>query len=283
MKVFISCDMEGATGIVHQDQLMPGASDYARGRELLTGDVAPAATAALSMDDVESVLVCEGHGTMRNLLIERLPAGCEVVVGPASSKRLCQSEGLDATFGAVLFVGYHARAGTRDAVLPHTWIGSLVHGIRVNGEIFGETALNAAVAGEFGVPVVFVAGDEAVCKEAKAHLGESLVTVAVKRAVGPKAAICRTPAATTQDIRLGVLTGLSEVKSRRPFRVEGPNVRFELAFHTVAQADRAARRPGVERTGDREVTIDRASYLDAVQEAWATLEWTAGEQPKWLE
>ena len=63
----------------------------------------------------------------------------------------------------------------------------------------------------------------------------------------------------------------------------GPNVRFELAFHTVAQADRAARRPGVERTGDREVTIDRASYLDAVQEAWATLEWTAGEQPKWLE
>jgi D-amino peptidase len=281
MKVFVSVDMEGATGIVHNDQLMPGKSDYARGRKLLTGDVAAAVGAALSMDDVHHVLVCDGHGTMRNLLIEELPANCEVVVGPASSKTLCQSEGLDASFGAVMYVGYHARSGSKNAVLPHTWIGSLLHEVRVNGRVFGETALNAAIAGEFGVPVVFVAGDEAVCREAKADLGEDLVTVAVKRATGPKAAVCRTPAATAQDIRLGVLQGLESLKNRKPFRVAGL-VEIVLAFHQNAQADRAGKRPGVERTGDREVTLRRATYLEAVREAWATAEWTAGENPEWL-
>ena len=281
MKVFVSVDMEGATGIVHNDQLMPGKFDYARGRTLLTGDVVAAVGAALSMDDVHYVLVCDGHGTMRNLLIEELPANCEVVVGPASSKTLCQSEGLDSSFGAVMLVGYHARAGTKDAVLPHTWIGSVIHEVRVNGRVFGETALNAAIAGEFGVPVIFVAGDEAVCREAKADLGQDLITVAVKRATGPKAAVCRTPAATAKDIRLGVLQAIEAAGSRAPLRVAGP-VELVIAFHQVAQADRASKRPGVERTGDREITLRRATYLDAVREAWQTAEWTAGEHPEWL-
>src|SRR5262245_9032490 len=181
MKVFVSVDMEGATGVVHNDQLLPGGFDYARGRKLLTGDVAAAVGAALSMDDVHHVLVCDGHGNMRNLLLEELPPNCEVVVGPASSKTLCQSEGLDASFGAMLLVGYHARAGAKDAVLPHTWIGSLIHEVRVNGRVFGETAINAAVAGEFGVPVVFVAGDEAVRREAKADPGTGPVSGAGPR------------------------------------------------------------------------------------------------------
>ena len=281
MKVFVSVDMEGATGVVHQDQLMPGKPDYARGRKLVTGDVAAAVGAALSMDEIHYVLVCDGHGCMRNLLIEDLPLNCEVVVGPASSKTLCQSEGLDASFAAVMYVGYHARAGSRDAVLPHTWIGSLIHEVRVNGRVFGETAINAALAGEFGVPVVFVAGDDAVCREAKADLGDDLVAVSVKRATGPKAAICRTPAATAQDIRLGVMQGIESMKRRKPFVVPGP-VDFAIEFHQRAQADRAAKRPGVERTGDREITLRHATYLEAVRDAWQTAEWTAGENPEWL-
>jgi D-amino peptidase len=281
MKVFVSVDMEGATGIVHNDQLLPGGYDYARGREFLTGDVAAAVGAALSMDEVSHVLVCDGHGNMRNLLVEKLPANCDVVVGPASSKSLCQSEGLDGSFGAAMFVGYHARAGSKGAVLPHTWIGSVIHEVRVNGRVFGETAINAAVAGAFGAPVVFVSGDEALCREAKADLGDDLVAVAVKRGVGPKAAVCRTPAATSQDIRLGVLQGLEVVKQRRPFVVEGP-VEFVVAFHQVAQADRAAKRPGVDRTAEREIAIRRPTYLEAVRDAWQTAEWTAGENPEWL-
>lgn len=281
LRVFISVDMEGATGIVHNDQLVPGGSDYERGRRLLTGDVATAANAALHMDDVEYVRICDGHGTMRNLLIEELPVGCEVVLGPASSKTLCQVEGLDDSFDAALFIGYHARAGTQDAVLPHTWIGSLVHEIRVNGTVFGETALNAAICGEFDVPVVFVSGDDAACAEAREHLGDDLATVSVKRAAGPKAAICRPPAQTHDDLRLGVLTALESVPGPEPFRVEGP-VEFAVVFHDRRQADRAAQRPGAERTGDREVTVGAATYLAAVQDVWRLLEWAAGEHPEWL-
>jgi D-amino peptidase len=281
LRIFVSVDMEGATGIVHRDQLLPGQSDYARGRELLTRDVLAAVNAALSYDGVEHVRVCDGHGTMRNLLLERFPAACDVVVGPASSKTLCQSEGLDAGYSATMYVGYHARAGTPGAVLPHTWVGSLVHEIRVNGKPFGEAALNAALAGEFGVPAVFLAGDEAACREAKETVGDWVVTVATKRATGPAAAICKPPSRTEEEIRLGVLVALEGLRRARPLRVAGP-VAFAVAFHTVAQADRAARSGTAERTGDREVTIRCGTYLDAVTEAWRLVEWTASENPEWL-
>jgi D-amino peptidase len=103
----------------------------------------------------------------------------------------------------------------------------------------------------------------------------------VKRAAGPKAAICRTPADTAKDIRLGVLQALSAPAPRKPFRVAGP-VEFVIAFHQFAQAERAAKRPGVERSGEREIVIRRATYLEAVKEAWQTAEWTAQEHPEWL-
>src|SRR6185503_8521966 len=99
--------------------------------------------------------------------------------------------------------------------------GSLVHEIRVNGKVFGEAALNAGIAGAFGVPVVFLAGDEAACREVKADVSPQIVTVATKRATGPAAAICKPPAQTETDIRLGVLTALQDVKTFQPFVVEG--------------------------------------------------------------
>lgn len=281
MRVFVSVDMEGATGIVHRDQLMPGGYDYERGRKLLTGDVVAAVEAALSVDDVELVRICDGHGTMRNVLVEQLPVGSELVSGPASSKALCQSEGLDETFDAVLLVGYHARAGTKRAVLPHTWVGRVIHEVRVNGQVFGETAINAALAGDFGIPVVALVGDEAACAEARADLGEDLVTISVKRGTGPSAALCLPPETTAQEIRLGVLTALGEGRNRKPFRVAGP-VDFTIAMHTRAHAERAAQVEGVERTADREVTVHRPTYREAVEAAWKAVEGATTEMPEWL-
>jgi len=281
LRVFISCDMEGCTGVVHNDQLMPGGYDYQRGRALMTGDVVAAAAAALAYENVEYVRVCDGHGTMRNILIEKLPAGCDLVSGPAGSRVFCQSEGLDDSFDAVLLVGYHARAGTPLAVLPHTWIGSVVREIRVNDVVFGESALNAAIAGEYGVPVAFLSGDVAACEEARAHLGEDLVTVAVKRAVGAKSAVCRPPVETADAIRLGVLTALEAVTSRPPFRVAGP-VEFAATFHRKEQADLAERRTGAERRGPSTLATSAGTYLEAVRAGWALLEAAAGDPPEWL-
>jgi D-amino peptidase len=281
LRIFVSVDMEGATGIVHGDQLLPGQSDYARGRELLTRDVLSAVNAALSHDEVEFVRVCDGHGTMRNLLLEKFPAKCDVVLGPASSKSLCQSEGLDESFHAVLYVGFHARAGTKGAVLPHTWVGSVIHEVRVNGRVFGELAINAALAGEFRVPAIFLSGDEAACREAREFLGDDLVTVATKEACGPRAAICKPPVQTEGEIRLGVLQALERWRKHQPFVVASP-VEFAIVFHQQAQADRAARRAGTFRSGEREVVIRRNTYLEAVREAWQVVEWTASENPEWL-
>jgi D-amino peptidase len=273
--------MEGCTGIVHNDQLVPGGFDYNRGRELMTGDVVAAAEAALSFEDVTQVRICDGHGTMRNVLIERLPSGTDLVTGPASSRTMCQVEGLDDGFDAVLCVGYHAMAGTPGALLSHTWIGSIVSEVRVNGRPFGETALNAGIAGDLGIPVVFLSGDEAACDEARTFLGDRLVTVPVKRAFGAKSAVCRTPSDTAEAIRLGVLTALEGLGAHEPLRIEGP-VEVAVSFHRTDMADRGAKRPGVERSARNELSFSRPTFTEAARETWALLEWTAGDQPEWL-
>ncbi len=279
MNVFISCDMEGATGIVHVDQLLNKGYDYARARKFLTGDVAAACEGALEAG-ASRVVVCDGHGSMRNLLLEELPEPVEVVVGPASSRLLCQCEGLDESFDAVMFVGYHARNGTPGAVLPHTWIGSLVHEIKVNGEVFGEAALNAAVAGHFGVPVVMAAGDEALVREALEILPD-LETVATKRAVGRASAICRTPGWTRAAIRAAAEKALRRRRRPKPFTVKAPVV-VTIGFHDVRMADRAMKRPLLERTGPRSVAFSRPDMLEAAAEAWRLLETVAAEDPEFL-
>jgi D-amino peptidase len=277
--VFISCDMEGATGIVHPDQLGNKGHDYARARRFLTGDVAAACEGALEAG-AGRVVVCDGHGSMRNLLLEELPEAVEVVVGPASSRLLCQCEGLDDTFDAALFVGYHARAGTSGAVLPHTWVGSLVHEIAVNGEVFGETALNAALAGHFGVPVVMVAGDEALVREAREILPD-VEAVATKVAVGRASAVCRTPAWTRRAIKAAAAKALGRRRHPKPFLVKTPVV-VTVGFHDVRMADRAMKRPLLERTGPRSIAFSRPDFLEAAAEAWRILEGVAAEDAEFL-
>jgi len=279
MDVFISCDMEGATGIVHPDQLLNRGYDYARARKFLTGDVAAACEGAMAAG-ASRVVVCDGHGSMRNLLLEDLPAEVEVVLGPASSRLLCQCEGLDEGFDAVLFIGYHARNGTPGAVLPHTWVGSLVHEITVNGTVFGETALNAAVAGHFGIPVVMVSGDEALVREAAEILPDA-EAVATKTAMGRASALCRTPAWTSRAIRAAVEKALKRKRKPKPFTVRTPVV-VSVGFHDVRMADRAMKRPLLERTGPRSVAFSRPDMLDAAAEAWRILEMVIAEDPEFL-
>lgn len=279
MNVFISCDMEGATGIVHPDQLLNRGYDYARARKFLTGDVAAACEGAIEAGATR-VVVCDGHGSMRNLLLEELPEPVEVVVGPASSRLLCQCEGLDDSFDAVMFVGYHARNGTPGAVLPHTWIGSLVHEITVNGDVFGETAINAALAGHFGVPVVMVAGDEALVREATEILPD-VEAVATKQAVGRASAVCRTPAWTRKAIMAAANKALRRRRRPKPFVVKTPVV-VTVGFHDVRMADRAMKRPLLDRMGPRSVAFSRPDFLEAAAEAWRLLEGVAAEDAEFL-
>jgi D-amino peptidase len=240
MKVFVSVDMEGATGVAHREHLLPGGNDYEKARRWLTGDVNAAVEGAVAAGATE-VYVNDGHGNMRNLLIDDLHEAARLVVGPAQArnKPLVQVTGIEeGGFAAAMFVGFHSRAGTPGGLLSHTWVGMLVHEIRLQGKVAGETLLDAAIVGHYGTPVVLVAGADDVCREAKADLGDDLVTVEVKRALGPSACASLTPKRSQALLRAAAEKAVRERSRRRPWTTSPP-VTMEVEFHRREMALRA--------------------------------------------
>ena len=280
MKVYVSVDMEGATGIVHREQLVPGGDDYDRSRALLMGDVNAACEGAFA-GGADEVLVNDAHGTMRNLRIEDLHEKAELISGPWTSKPLCQAEGIDDSFGLGFFVGYHARSDTPGGLLAHTWVGKVIHGVLVNGRVVGETGINAATLGSHGVPVGLVTGGSDTVAEARQLLPEALM-VEVKRPLGVAAARCRTPAATAPEIRGAAEEAVRRARQRGSFPAfTFPEpVDLRIQWHTWQMTERAARWAGVERTADREVRILEERWLPAVRRAWATVEHVMSEDPE---
>jgi D-amino peptidase len=280
MKIYISVDMEGATGVVHREQLVPGGDDYGRSRKLLMSDVNAAVEGALA-GGADEVLVNDGHGTMRNLLIEELHEGAELISGPWNNKPLVQSQGIDESFDLGFFVGYHARADTAGGLLAHTWVGKLIHAVVVNGRVVGETGINAGVLGCYGVPVGLATGGSDLVAEAEEFLPGAL-KVAVKQTIGYAVARCRTPGATAAEIR-----GRAEEAVRRAAesRDAFPVFRFDepadvrVRFHTWQMTERAAKWERVTRSDEREVRMEETSYLEAIKRAWQAVEFVMSEEP----
>jgi D-amino peptidase len=235
-KVFISADMEGISGIVHGDQTTPGTSEYSAGRKWMAGDVNAAVEGALEAGATE-VVVNDSHGSMRNIDPDDLHPQAILISG--SPKPLSMMQGIDASFAACLFIGYHAKAGTWDAILDHTISGSVVRAIKVNGVELPELGLNAAIAGYYGVPVVLVSGDAAVCRQTGEVLGKDVTTIAVKEAYGRLAAKLVPMAESRRLIKEGVKDALGKIARIKPFKMAAP-YRFELAYHISAQADMGA-------------------------------------------
>ena len=275
MKIYISVDMEGATGIVHREQLVPGGEDYERGRRLLMGDVNAAIDGARAGGATE-ILVNDAHGTMRNILIEDLAEGAELISGPWTNKPLCQSELIDDTYDLGFFVGYHSRADTPGGLLAHTWVGKILHGVIVNGKVIGETAINAGVLGCHGVPVGLVTGGSDLVDEAQQVVPEALA-VSVKEPLGFSGARCKPPRVTQPAIRAAAEAAVRQ-KKFPVFRFDEP-VDFRLQFHQWQMTERAAKWEKVTRTGDREVRMDETLYLHAVRRAWQVVEFVLSEEP----
>jgi len=278
MKVFISADMEGATGVVHMDDIANGRPGYEAARKLMTADVVAAAEGSLAAG-AELVVVCDGHGGMRNIVFDELPERVHLVRGPASSKDLCQVEGISSDFDCALFIAYHAMAGTTPAVLSHTWVGSVIQAVHLNGRLVGETGINAALCGHFGVPLVMASGDAALCREA-AGLISGIHTVAVKEAVGQTAAICRPAAETESEIRAAAAAAVGARGSIAPFVIEGP-VDFDITVQLPATADKAERYTDVERIDERTLRIRADDMNLAVRRAWRTVETLMMQHAEW--
>jgi D-amino peptidase len=267
MRVYISVDMEGVAGVVHEDQTDPidarHAGEYNRFRRLMT-DEANAAIAGALEAGAKSVLVNDSHWLMRNLLAEELNPAAELLSG--GPKRLSMVEGIDAGFDAAMFIGYHARAGTRNATIDHTYT-SRVYEARLNGEPVGELALNAAMAGVHGVAVALVSGDRALAGEARALLGDGVETVVVKEAVGRFAARSVAPSVACERIRAGAVSALK--RGHTPFTIPPP-IRLEVDFALTQMADMAELVPGSSRTGGRSVGYSGDDYREVFR-AWRAM------------
>jgi D-amino peptidase len=267
MKVFISVDMEGATAMTDPEDVLPEGADYARGRIFMTGDANAAVQGAFDAGATE-VVVNDSHWIMRNLLIEQLDPRAKLIKG--FHKPMCMVQGLDETFAAAVFVGYHSCAGTEEGVLNHTLLGKEVHNLLLNGEPIGETRLNALLAGHFGVPVAFVAGDEAVCREAKGVLGDDLPTFAVKDGIDMFSALCLHPEVTSKGIRVGVASALQNISARQPYKLDG-ELTFGFEYSTTTMASTCEYIPGVTKVSPRTTEFTTADMPQAMHIIFAQL------------
>lgn len=277
MKVFVSADMEGITGVVHGQELTQDTPSWNEARRWMTADVVAAAHGALAAG-ADEVVVVDGHAGMRNLLFDQLPAGVTAHRGPAAGRVMCQVEGLDASFDCVLLVGYHSMAGT-DGMLSHTWHGGVVGQYRLNGVPIGETAITAAVAGHHGVPVVLATGDQYLVAEAAAAV-PGITTVQVKETTGRQNARCLPLATTAEMIRVAAESAVRERASVTPVRTTTPVV-IEIDTLSHRQADRIERFRPVERVGVRTIRITAPDVPTAFAEAWLAVEVADFEAGSW--
>lgn len=251
MKILIAVDMEGITGVVHGDQVTPTHPEYDRFRRLATGDVNAAIRGAFAAG-ADEVVVSDGHWDNRNLLIEQLDPRARLNSG--SPRPFSMVQGIDGDVAGVFFIGYHARVGTPDAILDHTWSTARVAGLWLNDQETGEIGLNAAVCGHFGAPVLMISGDQSACAEATALLGP-VEAVEVKHATGRNSAECLSPHETALLIEQGAARAVGRLlagKAAAPFRLTAP-IGVAVAFIRSEMADGAAIMPGARRTGGKRV------------------------------
>lgn len=257
-KVYISVDMEGIAGVTASDQVTIGGHDYQMARLWATREVNAAIQGALDAGARE-IVVNDSHGSMRNILAHELHPAARLITG--TPKPLAMMQGIDESFDAAIFIGYHARAGTINGILDHSYSGASVYSIKVNGMEVGETELNALIAGHFGVPVVMVSGDRAMCTQVKELLGNEVVTVEVKEGIGRFAANTLVPQRAQELIRENVRKALEQRSRVKPFRTPAP-YRFEVDFLYSWQAEAAEMVPGVSRTSPRQVSFVQEDFLE---------------------
>ena len=264
MKVFISTDMEGATGITTWDEVIPGRMFYEQSRKLLTNDVNSAIEGALEAGATK-ILVNEAHNGMRNLLISELNPKATVIRG-FQGKKLAMMEGIDNSFDVALLLAYHARAGTTAAVLNHTLFNE-IHNLWINGVLVGESGLSAALAGHYGVPIGLVTGDDKVVKENRDLLG-SVEAAEVKRGISRYSAECFSPDVTSKLIKEATKRALSG--KFLPYKVESPCT-VEVEFTTLEMGNIATWVPNVVFVEPRKVSCTAGNVVDAWKTLWAAM------------
>jgi D-amino peptidase len=268
VKVYVSADMEGVAGVVDWDQCRVGAPGYDEGTRLLLGEVNAAIEGAVQAGAGE-VTVNDSHGLMANLAPDRLAGRASYISGRHKPDYMMQ--GLDGSYDAVVYLGYHGSMPA-SSVLSHTYNPRAVGDARIGGVRAAESGINALAAAGHGVPVVLVTGDQHVGPEAEPFC-PGIRAVVVKHSAGREAAHSVHPEVARERIRQATASVLADLAGCAPPRVPGD---LEVDLLTADMAAQAAWVRGVQRTGERTVTIATGDPLTAYRAFVATVVITRG-------
>jgi D-amino peptidase len=259
LRIFISVDLEGIAGVVDPAQLGPGGFEYEHARHLMTGEANAAIDGALRAGATE-ITVADGHGNGLSILPEELNPKARLI--RSWPRPLGMMDGIDRGFDAVLLIGYHASSNTPDAVLSHTLSGSGFFEVRLNGKHASEALISAASAGEFGVPVVLVSGDNQLVDEVHKSIDPNITGVAVKRAIGFHSADSLSPKLAQSMIADATQEALSKLASARPFVLSKP-VQVEITFKNTLNAETFSYLPNIEREDGATVRFTGKDMVEA--------------------
>ncbi|SFA79651.1 D-amino peptidase [Cohnella sp. OV330] len=257
MKFYVSVDMEGIAGIALKEQIYRGEMFYEESRRLLTDEV-NAVVEALAQAGAREVFVKDAHASGFNLLIGSLHPAATLAVGPLPLSN--RFPGLDGTFDGALLIGYHAMAGTRSALLEHTFSYADISELALNGAPIGEIGIDALLFGRCGVPVVFVSGDDKACAEAHRQLG-TVVTYETKQATGRHSGLLKAPRRVLAEIGESVKEAVSRRSECKPYALPGPyEMRIDYTSTNLADAH-AFEADGVSRLGGRTLTLEDDDFM----------------------
>ena len=249
MKIYISADIEGVTGVVHDDQTSGSSSDYMQARRWMTEEVNAAVAGSLRGAGAAEIYVKDAHGNGRNILLEDLREEARLIAGWDVTNNMVQ--GIDDTFDALILIGYHSMAGTENGILAHTYSRSVRH-LSINDRPIGESEISALVAGYYGVPVAFISGDQTVVAEMAGFLDE-IPHVITKYGMGRESGQMIKPEITHRAIMDKVSHAITRVSQFKPFTMELP-LRMSLRLTSPKAVDLIGLLPDVEKIGMDEVT-----------------------------
>jgi D-amino peptidase len=259
MKVFISADIEGIAGITHWDEAEKPHPTYQEFRERMTDEVVAACEGAIAAGAKE-ILVKDAHDSGRNIIAARLP-DCARLIRGWSGHPFSMVQELDASFDALLFVGYHSKAGSDDNPLAHTLRLRIAH-LAINGEIASEFQIYSYAAALVKVPGVFLSGDAGICADAQ-RINPGIVTAPVSRGIGPST-LSIAPALAMKEIRAGVTRALQG--DRAACRLTLPkHFTLEIKYTTPIDAYRASWYPGAKHAAPRTVQFESDDYFEILR------------------
>jgi D-amino peptidase len=257
-RLYISADIEGVAGVVNVDQAGSARRDYGHGRQWMTNEVLAACEAAHDAG-IEQIIVSDSHGTGDNILIDQLPDYVQVV--RSWPRELMMVQGVECgSFVGAAFLGYHASSRAESGIMAHTFTGDIIE-LKLNGVIQSETTFNAAVIGEFGVPLIMASGDDIYAE----HIEEVMSDVecaTVKWAHGDLSARTLTPQAACALIGEKLTAALKRADAYTPARIDGP-IEMEIQTGSRFKAEACSYIPTVERISSHRIRLSVRDMIEA--------------------